>query len=503
MRILVSWVGRTDLNASSGVESADLGPIGQAVSQRSFDLIVLISNYPKSEIGGYVAWLEQLTTAPVDLQLADLSSPTHFGNIYESVTQILSNLQSKYGDSTRFTFHLSPGTPAMAAVWIIVAKTRFSAELIESSKQQGVRVAEIPFDLSAEFIPSVYKRVDQDISNLSAGVAAVAPEFADIIHRSAVMQRVIAKAQMVAPRSVPILIEGESGTGKEMLARAIHRASLRSDSAFVAVNCGAITESLAESELFGHKKGAFTGATADNAGYFESAHGGTLFLDEIGELSLGLQVKLLRVIQEQQVVRVGTTTPIPVDVRIIAATNRTLASEVSEGRFREDLFFRIAVALLKLPPLRLRKGDITPLLDHLLERINAESAADPAWEKKTLAPSARNLLQRQLWTGNIRELTNTITRAAVWSAKPVISAQEISEALLELPPTNAGGDNILNKPIDQGIDLVALLETVARHYLQAAYDATAGNKSRAAELVGLASYQTFSNWMDKYGIETE
>ncbi|MCB0266468.1 MAG: sigma-54 factor interaction domain-containing protein, partial [Calditrichaeota bacterium] len=211
-----------------------------------------------------------------------------------------------------------------------------------------------------------------------------APEFSDIIHRSPVMRRVIERAQKVAPRSVPILIEGESGTGKEMLARAIHRASPRRDNPFIAVNCGAISKELAESEFFGHKKGAFTGADSDRIGYFKAADGGTLFLDEIGELSLELQVKLLRVLQEQQVVRVGTAKAEPVDVRIIAATNRTLADEVVAKRFRDDLFYRIAVALIKLPPLRIRKGDFTLLVDHLLNRFNAESAADPAWEKKGL-----------------------------------------------------------------------------------------------------------------------
>ncbi|MEW8552669.1 MAG: sigma-54 dependent transcriptional regulator [Candidatus Thiodiazotropha sp.] len=502
MKILVSWLGQTDLNAAAGDERAGLGPVGQAVTERSFDLVVLLSNYPKSESANYVAWIEGHTKAAVELNLVELSSPTHFGEIYQAVTEKVGTLLAKHGDSARLTFHLSPGTPAMAAVWIIVAKTRYGAELIESSKQQGVRAANVPFDISAEFVPEVYRRADRDLARLSAGVPQEAPEFSDIVHRSPVMRRVIEKAQKVAPRSVPILIEGESGTGKEMLARAIHRASPRRDHPFIAVNCGAVSHELAESEFFGHKKGAFTGATSDRAGYFEAADGGTLFLDEIGELSRELQVKLLRVLQERQVVRVGTTAPLPVDVRIIAATNRTLADEVVAKRFRDDLFFRIAVALIKLPPLRTRKGDFTLLVDHLLNRFNAESAADPGWEEKSLSPATRNRLQRHTWPGNIRELANTLTRAAVWSSGPTITEQDIAEALLELPKPAETVDGILNREIESGVDLPALLEEVAKHYLRRALEVTAGNKSRAADLVGLSSYQTLTNWMQKYGIDS-
>jgi DNA-binding NtrC family response regulator len=502
MNILVSWIGQTDLDAAAGEERAGLGPVGQAVTQRSFDLVVLLSNYPKAASADYVAGVEGHTKATVELTLVELSSPTNFGEIYEAVTAQVGTLLAKHGPTARLTFHLSPGTPAMAAVWIIVAKTRYGAELIESSKQHGVRTANVPFDISAEFVPEVYRRADRDLARLSAGVTEDAPEFSDIIHRSPVMRRVVEKAQKVAPRSVPILIEGESGTGKELLARAIHRTGPRRGKPFVAVNCGAVPRELAESEFFGHKKGAFTGATTDRAGYFEAAHCGSVFLDEIGELSPDLQVKLLRVLQEGQVVRVGTAHPVSVDVRIIAATNRTLAEEVAAGRFRDDLFFRIAVALIRLPPLRIRKGDFTLLVDHLLRRFNAESAADPAWEEKTLSPSARNLLQRHDWPGNIRELANTLTRAAVWSAGATITEQDVAEALLELPKPTKAVDGILNRPIESGVDLPALLEEVARHYLRRALTATAGNKSRAAPLVGLSSYQTLSNWMQKYGVDS-
>ena len=213
-----------------------------------------------------------------------LSGPTQFGEIYEAAIR---GVQRAIGDSRRdvaLTFHLSPGTPAMAAVWILLGKTRFPAELIESSKEHGVRTASVPFDISADFIPDLLREQDERLRLGSAGEPPEAPEFADIIHRSRVMERLIQRARRVAVRNVPVLIEGESGTGKEMLARAIHRASPRRDRPFVTVNCGAIPAELVESELFGHERGAFTGAKEPRKGYFEAANGGTLFLDEIGEL---------------------------------------------------------------------------------------------------------------------------------------------------------------------------------------------------------------------------
>ena len=270
----------------------------------------------------------------------------------------------------------------MAAVWIILAKTRFPAELIESSKEHGVRTASVPFDIAADFLPDLLARPDRELERLAAGLPPEAPEFSAIVHRSPVMQRVIARARRVAPRSIPVLIEGESGTGKELLARAIHQASPRRDRPFVTVNCGAIAPDLVESELFGHEKGAFTGAGAQRRGYFEAAHTGTLFLDEIGELPKPAQVKLLRALQEGEVTRVGATAPTRVDVRILAATNRTLAAEVAAGRFREDLFYRLAVAVIDLPPLREREGDAGLLLDRLLDQVNRESGTEPGYSQR-------------------------------------------------------------------------------------------------------------------------
>lgn len=499
--ILVSWIGQTDLNASKGVKEAGKGPIGQAVTQRSYDHVVLLCNYPKKDAVAFVSWVEELAAATVQPVFVKLSSPTHFGEIYEAVTGTVRDLLSRYGPTVRLTYHLSPGTPAMAAVWIIVAKTRFAAELIESSREHGVRTATVPFDISAEFVPGVFDRPDAELTRLATAEVEAAPEFAAILHRSPAMKRVIARAKAAAPRTVPILIEGESGTGKELLARAIHAASPRREKPFIAVNCGAIAGELADSEFFGHKKGSFTGAVADRKGHFEAADGGTLFLDEIGELPLALQVKLLRTLQEGQVTRVGTSTAMAVNVRIIAATNRTLSDEVAAERFREDLYYRLAVAVIRLPALRERRGDLGLLVDHLLAKINRDSAAEPAWQEKKLAAGARNLLLQQPWPGNVRELTNTLMRLCVWSGGESITEQDVRDMLLPAPGRRDGGDQILHRPLGEGIDLQKMMADVARHYLERALSEAHNNKSQAAELLKLGSYQTLTNWLKKYGLE--
>lgn len=499
-RVLICWLGKTDLRAANAEEDG-LGPIGQALSKRAFDELLLLSNEPAKVTSSYVGWLRGRFDGGIQTQGVGLKDPTDHRRIYELAVAALQDLDGRYAkrrERLERVYHLSPGTPSMHAIWLLLAKTSYLGELIQTTPDGKVQTAQIPFDISAEFIPEILRGPDTALKAQSTASPPEAPEFEAIIHRCAPMKDVVRRARRVAPRSVPVLIEGESGTGKELFARAIHRASPRAEQPFVAVNCGAIPKDLVESELFGHRKGAFTGATETRKGYFREANGGTLFLDELGELPFETQVKLLRVLQENRVTPVGESRSHAIDVRIVAATNRTLSVEVAEGRFREDLFYRLAVAVLHLPPLRERSGDVGLLLDWVLEDVNEHSKTEPGYERKKYSAGARNLLLNHRWPGNVRELWNTVMRAAIWSEGATISKQDAEQALFA--SVSRQSDGILGRPLGNGFSLKDVLADVSRDYVQRALAETRGNKTQAAKLVGFSSHQVLSNWMEKFGI---
>ena len=287
---------------------------------------------------------------------------------------------------------------------------------------------------------------------------------ADIITRNQKLKEILAQAKMVAATDARVLINGESGTGKELLAKAIHRASSRADKPFVAINCSAMAENLLESELFGHEKGAFTGATRAHKGLFQSAEGGTLLLDEIGDMPMRLQVKLLRVLQENQVRPVGSTEAIKVDVRVISATHRDLQDMMRKGNFREDLFYRLNVVNVVLPTLDERREDIPLLVSHFLQQIAQE--ADQ--ERKVYAPEAVELLVEAEWPGNVRQLYNIVRQNVALSRSPVISGELVQSSLGEhggkLPSFSEARDEF------------------TRNYLSQILQITSGNVSQAARL---------------------
>jgi len=280
---------------------------------------------------------------------------------------------------SEIAIHTSPGTSAMAAVWILLAKTKYAgATLFKSWIDKGgnphLAEVEIPFDLTLDVLPEIAARRGALLEPAEPQLPAT-NAFDALIHRSAAMAAVIRDARRAALYPNPVLILGESGTGKELLARAMHAASLRAGKPWSAMNCAAIPRDLLDSELFGHAKGAFTGAVTDRPGRFEACDGGTLFLDEVGDMPPETQVRLLRVLQEGEIQRVGESKTRTVDVRVIAATNRDLVAAVREGRFRDDLFYRLAVLVLRLPPLRERHEDIFPLAQHFLSNSAARRPA--------------------------------------------------------------------------------------------------------------------------------
>jgi two-component system response regulator PilR (NtrC family) len=308
------------------------------------------------------------------------------------------------------------------------------------------------------------------------------------------MQKVFELIGKIHSTRTSVLITGESGTGKELVARALHSEGVRSARPFVAVNCGAIPEELMESELFGHKRGAFTGAVADKQGLFQQADGGTLFLDEIGELSLGLQVKLLRALQERRVKPVGEVSEQEVDVRVIAATNRELEEEVARGGFRSDLYYRLNVIEVRLPPLRQRREDLALLIDHFVRRFAIEQ------DKRIvgLDPDALRALQGHDFPGNVRELENIIEHAVTLAAGPRIEVGDLPK--LRQPAATPAADAAKLHLPEEGFDLDRVLHDYERAIVLRALDQAAGVRKRAAQLLGI-TFRSLRYRLAKLGMD--
>jgi two-component system NtrC family response regulator len=302
--------------------------------------------------------------------------------------------------------------------------------------------------------------------------------FPNIVGESRVMEDILALVKRVAQSRATVLITGESGTGKELIARAIHQCSNRASKSFISVNCAALTETLLESELFGHERGAFTNAVAMRKGRFELADGGTLFMDEVAEMSQGLQVKLLRVLQEMEFERVGGTRTIKVDVRVVAASNRDLKDEVEAGRFREDLFYRLNVVHLHLPPLRQRQEDIPLLAAHFIKKYVQENLRD----KTRITPEALKVLIQYGWPGNVRELENVMERAVILCSNNVISPQDLPA---ELAPAPAESRLDIDRFIPLNTPLPEALDGFEEQMIRRALEKSGQVQVRAAELLGI------------------
>lgn len=343
-----------------------------------------------------------------------------------------------------------------------------------------------PFD-NNELKATIKKALDlkdpENIRESSFDKSDKTLHFGRIIGNAPGMLRIYDMINQIAQTKTNVLISGESGTGKELIARAIHDMSDRRDYPFVVVNCGGIPENLIESEFFGHTKGAFTGAVCDKKGLFEAAHEGTIFLDEIGELSPMLQVKLLRVIQETLVKPLGSTKEISVDVRIISATNKKLDQEVIDGNFREDLFFRLNVIPIQVPPLRDRKGDIKLLANYFVEKYSKIMNKDIS----KLSSYALDFLTKYSFPGNVRELENLIERSVALSSTNIILPGSLSISIHKKRRWIEGvrGNRFDIDDVEQGVDLDSILASIERAYIDKALEISMGNKSRAADLLGI------------------
>lgn len=454
--------------------------------RQSFQKLLVEEGYEVRTAATGEAGLEEVRKAVPDLVIMDVRMPGMSGlDAFQAMREI------------------EPKLPV-----IIMTAFGTTETAIEATKRGAFDYVLKPFE-----IPEILRQIEQALEAgrfmRSRVEMDVRPESAlpdALIGRSEAMQQVYKAIGRVAPTDATVLIRGESGTGKELVARAIYHHSLRAQKPFLVINCVAIPETLLESELFGYEKGAFTGATTRRVGKIEQANGGTVFLDEIGDMPFNIQAKILRLLQEKSIERLGGREPIPVDVRIIAATNRDLEASLAAGHFREDLYYRLKVVTIELPPLRDRKGDASLLCDYFLARFSSEMGIP----NPGISPEARAMIESNPWPGNVRELANTLQKALIFSRGYPIRPEDISKAFVGTgAPAQTNDENtekILRQWVRESLaagfrqDIFAFfMDRLTRILISEALDLTKGNRSKAAKLLGI-SRPTLHDKMEKCGL---
>ncbi|MDY3554958.1 sigma-54 dependent transcriptional regulator [Gemmata sp. JC717] len=525
-RILVSWIGYADFRALADTLPPDqatevlrglnpptpltgqAGPLKTLIDRERFDEVHLLTSHTGPRNRLYTEWVGG---SPV-LHRLTVKNPTDYVEVFRLMDGALAGIVGlPRSPDEELCLHLSPGTPTMTAVWVLLGKSKYQPATFYQTHDGKAWVTTVPFDLMVDYVPTVLRDADARLQALAADGPQDVAGFEAVAGDGPAVRLAVGRARRAARRDVSVLLLGESGTGKELFARAIHAASPRRERPFVAINCAAVSRELLESELFGHKKGAFTGADRDRDGAFTVADGGTLFLDEVGECDPVMQAKLLRILQPpadgspclRAFSRVGDTRPLSSDVRVVAATNRDLLGGVAAHQFREDLYYRLAVLTVRLPPLRERRGDIPAIAGRLLERINREFARqEPGYRPKRLSASALRFATAHPWPGNVRQLQNTLTQAAVLTDGEVIEQQDIEDTVAEVPGAGAASPDLLSLPLGNGFSLTRHLEEIQRHYLRRAMAEADGVQRRAAVLLGYKNYQTLAAQLDRLNIES-
>ncbi len=499
-RVLFSWLGANEIfNVVKGYNST----IEKAHKDLSFSKIVLFGNlssfkykdlepHTAESYKKYEKLIKQRCDCKdIELHQVELSGPTNLAEIHTAVNEVVKEHDGKYD----FFFHASGGTNAMTIIWVF-QRNFWGGKLIETSfldSKGKVSEFKIPFEIQTDFI----KKIDTALQK-----EEIIKEFSEIKGISKEIDKTRKMCLRMAQHdSLHLLLLGETGTGKEAFARAIHDASPRKKGKFIPVNCGAIPENLIESILFGHEKGAFTGAAEAKKGVFEEAEGGTVFLDEIGDLPQQIQVKLLRAIPSENIKatisRIGGTKEFEVKARIIAATHKNLRKKICLGEFREDLYFRLSVIEINIPPLRTREGDIEYLLDFFFDKYKKEAKMI----SKRLSKEAKAALTSHSWPGNIRELINTVRRLVYITESNEIRPEDIDGLLYEPHGTDDNtsqkAENAFNRPL---IEREKARDELERQFVKRALEISPGNLTAAGKLIGVNSGTAMKKVMKRLGI---